>query len=311
MGEYTLVDILISGVLALIMFGIGLSLTLQSFKDLYKSPRSVLIGLFAQMFALPFIAFLFCFFSDLSPTLKVGLMILAACPGGTTSNFVSYLMNGNTALSVAMTSINSFLTLVSIPLIVNFALFYFLDESNEFQLPYLETVLQIFTITIIPASIGVLVRKRFPVFASRINKELHFPTGILDGMNFTLLKSITLLMLAAVFGIKLLANESAGGAGLVEKDFEQLLPIGILFNIVGLCFGYLFSFLLKLINKDSMTIGIEVGLQNTTLAFLVAGTLLHNTEMQKPALVYAFFSFWTAIIFAFLVKNIFRRIQTL
>lgn len=309
MGDYTLVDVLISSVLALIMFGIGLSLSLQNFRDLYKSPRPVLVGLFAQMFALPFIAFLCCFFSDLSPELKVGIMILSACPGGTTSNFVSYLMNGNAALSVAMTSINSFLTLVSMPFIVNIALVYFLGEANEFRLPYLETIFQIFIITIIPALIGVLVRKRFPEFAKRLNQSISLPAGFLDGLNFTLLKSITIIMLAAVFAIKLLASESSGGAGLVEEDFEALLPIGVLFNVTGLFFGYVFSLLLKLKNEDPMTIGIEVGLQNTTLAFLVAGTLLQSSEMQKPALVYAFFSFWTAIIFAFIIKNIFQKKQ--
>lgn len=308
MGDYTIVDILISFVLALIMFGIGLSLRQQSFKQLFLVPRPILVGLFSQMLALPFIAFLFCFFSDLSAELKVGIMILSSCPGGTTSNFVTYLLNGNTALSVAMTSINSFVTLISIPFIVNIALVYFLGESSEFHLPYLETIVQIFTITIIPALLGFLVRKKFPKFAKILNRPIRFYAGVLDSVNFTLLKTLTIVMLGIVFGIKLLANEASGGAGLKQEDFDQLLPIGILFNVTGLFFGYLFSLVLKLKKQDPMTIGIEVGLQNTTLAFLVAGTLLQNVEMQKPALVYAFFSFWTAIIFGFLVKKFFQRI---
>jgi BASS family bile acid:Na+ symporter len=309
MGEYALVDVLISCVLALIMFGIGLSLSLESFKKLIVSPRSVIIGLFAQMIVLPLIAFLFCYYTDIKAELKIGIMILSVCPGGTTSNFITYLLNGNTALSVSMTSINSFLTLFSIPFIVNMSLLYFLGEATIFHLPYLETIMQIFAITIIPASVGVFVRMRFPVLAESLNRPIRFSGRVmLDSVKFTLLKTITIVLLGIVFGIKLLASESAGGACLSQQDFEQLLPIGLLFNAVGLLFGYFFSILLKLKDEDPMTIGIEVGLQNTTLAFLVAGTLLHNIEMQKPALVYAFFSFWTALIFGFIVKRFFQKI---
>lgn len=307
MGDYTLVDLLISSVLALIMFGIGLSLSLQSFRQLIVAPRPLIVGLFSQMLVLPFIAFLFCYFSGLSAELKMGIMILSVCPGGTTSNFITYLLNGNTALSVSMTTVNSFLTLFSIPFIVNMSLLYFLGEGTVFHLPYLETISQIFSITIIPAALGILVRVKFSRLAKILNRPIRFSGALLDSINFTLLKTVTIILLGLVFGIKLLASENAGGAGLDQDDFEQLLPIGMLFNATGLLFGYLFSLLLNLKKEDPMTIAVEVGLQNTTLAFLVAGTLLHNIEMQKPALVYAFFSFWTAIIFGFIIKKFLQR----
>lgn len=306
MIEYNFVDILISSVLSLIMFGIGLSLTFKNFKNILLYPKSVLTGLTAQMIALPIIAFLFALFSDLRPELKVGLIILSVCPGGTTSNFITYLLNGNTALSVSMTTINSFLTLFSIPFIVNIALIYFLGSGTEFNLPYLETILQIFFITIIPALIGVFINVKFPTLANKLNLQINIQFGILKKMKFNFIKSITIILLGIVFAIKLFASESSGGAGLTKDDFIQLLPIGLLFNLSGLLFGYIISLLLKLKDYTPMTIGIEVGLQNTTLAFLVAGTLLQNPEMQKPALVYAFFSFWTAIIFGLVTKKIGR-----
>jgi len=302
MIEYNMVDILISLVLALIMFGIGLSLTFQNFKNIFVHPKAVITGLSSQMIALPIIAILFGVFSNLSPELKVGLLILSVCPGGTTSNFITYLLNGNTALSISMTTINSFLTLFSIPFIVNFGLVFFLGKSTPFYLPYLETILQIFFITIIPASIGVLVNVKLPKTANKLNSKISIPFGFLSKMKFNVIKSATIILLGIVFAIKLFASESSGGAGLTQNDFMDLLPIGLLFNIIGLFFGFIIAVLLKLKNSAPMTIGIEVGLQNTTLAFLVAGTLLQNAEMQKPALVYAFFSFWTAILFGLFAK---------
>ncbi|NQT76369.1 MAG: bile acid:sodium symporter family protein [Bacteroidetes bacterium] len=304
MIEYNFADILISGVLALIMFGIGLSLTFQNFKNIFLFPKAIITGLSSQMLVLPIIAFLFAIYSDLQPELKVGLIILSVCPGGTTSNFITYLLNGNTALSVSMTTINSFLTLFSIPFIVNIGLLYFLGENTEFHLPFLETILQIFYITIIPASIGVFIKSRLPVIANRLNYQIRIPLGMLKTMKFNVIKSITIILLGIVFAIKLFASEGSGGTDLTRNDFMQLLPIGLLFNATGLLFGYFVSVAMNLKDRIPMTIGIEVGLQNTTLAFLVAGTLLQNSEMQKPALVYAFFSFWTAIIFGLITKRL-------
>jgi len=302
MIEYNLVDILISSVLALIMFGIGLSLTVQNFKNIFIYPKSIITGLTAQMLVLPIIAFIFCLFFDIPPELKVGLIILSVCPGGTTSNFITYLLNGNTALSVSMTTVNSILTLLTVPFFVNIALVYFLGAETKFHLPFIETILQIFFITIIPAIIGIIINERLPKLSLKLNSKIFIPLGFLKQMKFNFIKLLTIILLGIVFAIKLFASEGLGGAGLTKDDFILLLPIGILFNITGLFLGYIISLLLKLKDKTPMTIGIEVGLQNTTLAFLIAGTLLKNTEMQKPALVYAFFSFWTAILFGLFTK---------
>lgn len=303
MIEYKLVDVLITVVLALIMFGIGLSLTLQSFKSVFVSPKAMLTGLTGQMVLLPILAITFGFIFDWKPELKVGLLILAVSPGGTTSNFITYLFNGNTALSISMTTVNSFLTLFTVPLIVNFGLILFLGKATVFHLPYLETILQIFFIIIFPASIGVIINAKLPKLARKLNSKIRISIGFLKRFNFNIIKTVTIILLAIVFIIKLFASESSGGASLSSTDFKNILPVALLFNVLGLFLGYFLAIILKLNKSNSMTIGIEVGLQNTTLAFLVAGTLLQNTEMQKPALVYAFFSFWTAIIFGLITKK--------
>lgn len=300
--EYNFVDVLITIVLSLIMFGVGLSLQLQNFSNLFKKPKPIIVGLSSQMLFLPALAFSFGVISNLPPEIKVGILILSVCPGGTTSNFITYLLNGNTALSISLTTLNSFITLFSIPIIVNIGLVYFLGEGTEFHLPFLKTIAQIFYITILPASIGVYINTKHQKTAFKLNKQITF--SLIPKLKFNYIKSTTIILLAIVFVIKLFASEASGGAGLTKDDFVDILPTVFFFNILGLAFGYFNSIIFRMKHENTpMTIGIEVGLQNTTLAFLVAGTLLQNVEMQKPALIYAFFSFWTAIAFGLLTKK--------
>ncbi len=286
-SSYSYIDILISGVLALIMFGIGLSLTPLSFKNIFVYPKSILIGLSSQMIALPLITFCAVYFADISLPLKVGFIILAACPGGTTSGFITYFFKGNVALSISLTAVNSFLTLLSIPFIVNIALYYFLVSKTEIRLPFLETVLQIFSVAIVPAALGVWVRVKKESFALNIQKPL---------------KIILIFLLAIVFLIKFFAGEKQGGTGITTDEIMKIIPYALLINILGFAYGMFSGLLPKLGTKTSFTIGIEVAMQNTTLAFLVAGTLLQNQDMVKPSLIYSMFSFWTAILYGLIVK---------
>jgi bile acid:Na+ symporter, BASS family len=286
------VDLLISVVLAFIMFGIGLSLTPQNFIDHLKHPKSILIGLFAQLILLPAIAFAISLESGLSPEIKVGLMILAACPGGTTSGFITYFFKGDVALSVSLTAINSFLSLVSIPVVTNLSLLYFMGAASTIQLPILKTAAQIFCVTVIPASIGVWVRVRKEALSLRIQRPL---------------KTIMVILLALVFIIKFFADKNEGGTGITYAETFQLLPSTLLINILGFILGYLSGTIPKMGTSKSFTIGIEVAMHNTTLAFLVAGTLLQNQEMVKPSLIYSMFSFWTALLFGYFIKWIFKK----
>lgn len=285
-------DILIGIVLAIIMFGLGLTLTLSNFKNTFLYPKAFFIGLGLQMISLPLIAFIILLFSNMSATFKVGIMILAVCPGGTTSGFVTYLFKGNVALSISLTVINSILTLITIPIIVNFALWYFMEKEAELHLPILRSITQIFLIALLPVLLGILVRTMKPLIADFLQKPLKY---------------IMIILLALIYLIKFFAGHEYGGSGINLNDIVEIFPYAIIFNIVSFALSIFMGKVGKLKIRDTLTIAIEVALQNTTLALLIAGTLLNNEEMAKPALIYSLFSFWTAILFGFLIMKIYNE----
>ena len=291
LSSYTYIDLLISAVLSLMMIGIGLSLTPSSFKNIFTEPKSLVIGLIIQMIGLPLIAFLVTLVSDLSLPLRIGLIILAACPGGTTAGIITFFYKGNVALAITFTAINSLLTLFSIPFIVNLSLHYYYGQTAVIQLPYLETILQICAVTILPAAIGVLIRIYKPFFAARIQKSLRYTM---------------LVMLAFVFIIKLFVSEGGGGTGITLSESMKILPYALLLNAACFFFGYAISLTSRLGKSNAYTIAIEAAVHNTTLAFLVAGTILQNQDMVKPSLIYAMFSFWTALLFSYFIKRYYR-----
>lgn len=291
LASYTVTDLLLSLILALIMLGVGLSLTPGSFRNLFLYPKPLLIGLTSQIIILPLIAFIVSYFSNMSPSLKVGLIILAACPGGTTSGVLTYFFRGNVALSITFTSINSILTLFTIPFIVNMSLLFYMGQSTIIHLSYLETIIQIFSITIIPAVIGVIIRTYRPEFASRARRPVEF---------------LLTAALAVVFLLLFFSGSKTGGTGITAKEVLNILPYALLLNVLCTGWGFFLGLITRLGLRNSYTIGIEASVHNTTLAFLVAGTLLHNEEMVKPSLIYAMFSFWTAVIYSLIVKKSYR-----
>jgi BASS family bile acid:Na+ symporter len=288
-SSYTIIDILLSSILALIMFGVGLSLTSGSFKNIFISPKPLLIGLTSQILVLPVIAFIISFFSNMSLPFKVGLIILASCPGGTTSGILTYFFKGNVALSITFTAINSVITLFTIPFIVNLSLLFFLGKSTIVHLSYLETIIQIFSVTIIPAGLGVLIRTYRPGFAAKAQRPIKY---------------LLTVALAIIFVIYFFAGRDSGGTGITFREIINILPYALLLNILCMAWGYYLGRLTRLGSINSYTIGIEASVHNTTLAFLVAGTLLNDPDMVKPSLIYAMFSFWTAVGYSFVVKKI-------
>lgn len=282
------VDLAVSAVLGLIMFGIGLSLTLSDFARVIRYPRAFLSALGAQMLGLPVIAFVINLIAPLPAALKVGFIILSASPGGATSGFLTYLWRGNVALSLSITSVNSILTLFSIPIVVNLGLQVFMGRETDLHLPFWETVSHIFFITVIPASLGITVRRYHPYWAELVSKPAKY---------------IMLILLAIVFLIKMFAGESYGGAGLTWEDFVRISPVALIQNASCLLFGYFFLYYMRQPHPSRLTAAMESGVQNTTLAFLIASNLLNNQEMVKPALVYSLFSFWTACLFAYFTNR--------
>ena len=286
--SYSFIDILLSSILALIMFGVGLSLTPSNFKNIFLFPKSLIVGLSSQIIVLPIIAFIVSYFSNMSLPSKVGLIILASCPGGTTSGILTYFFKGNVALSITFTSINSIITLFTIPLLVNLSLLFYYGQHTTIHLSYLETIIQIFAVTIIPAGIGVLVRTYKPGFALKAQRPVRF---------------LLIVALAVIFTIYFFAGRESGGTGITIKEILNILPYALLLNILCMTWGFFIGTITKLGIRNSFTIGIEASVHNTTLAFLVAGTLLHDQDMVKPSLLYAMFSFWTAAIYSIIVKK--------
>ena len=289
--SFSLIDILISIVLAAIMFGLGLSLNASSFKNIALHPKSFFIGLGSQMIGLPIIAFIILYFSNLPDAFKVGIMILAACPGGTTSGFVTFLFKGNVALSISLTAINSFLTIFSIPIIVNIALGYYMNQKVELHLPVVNSVIQIFGLTILPAVLGVVVRTFKPIIALLLQNKIKY---------------ILIILLAIVYSVKFFAGKQHGGTGITSDEVWMIIPYAFIFNVVCFIFSIALGKYTKLNIRDAFTIAIEVSLHNTTLALLIAGTLLKNQDMVKPALIYSMFSFWSAMMFGLITKWVYK-----
>lgn len=282
---------LLNVVLALIMGGLGLSLTREDFKNLYARPRALNVGLAAQLLLLPLIAYALVQGSSLSPELKVGIMILSVCPGGITSNLISYFLKGNVALAISLTVANAVLTLISIPVLVNLFLVHFMQDGREFQLPFWEVMYEITVVTVLPATLGFLLRDRIPSLATRMEKPMNRASTVL---------------LALVFVLKIFSKEDSGGAGLTWSDIEALLPYMMLLNFLSMFGGFFAGSVFGLPFRDKITISVEVGLHNTALALLIAGNILHSHQMEKPALVYAMSSFFITFAAAWLLGRINR-----
>jgi bile acid:Na+ symporter, BASS family len=288
MGNYQYIDILVNVVLAIIMFGLGLSLTIHDFKQILVYPKAILTCLSVQIFIIPLIAFCIASISGLHPEQKVGIVLISVCASGASSNLITHLVRGNVALAISMTTINSFITLLTLPFVVSMALFMFLGRESEITLPVAETILQIFLVTIVPASLGLYIRHIFTRFAISLEKPLKF---------------ILPLFLGVVFTFKIFGGENQGGSGITFSDALHIFPFVLLLNILAMTIGFYISKLIRLEFRNQFTIAIEVGLHNTALALLVAGTILQSPEMEKPALVYAMFTFFSAFLFIYFVKG--------
>ncbi len=284
-----IVDVLVTVVLGLVMFGVGLSLTAREFRNIARNPRELAVALCGQLVGLPIIAFILTLLHPSLPQeIKTGFIILAASPGGATAGLIAYLFFGNVALSLSITTVNSFLTLFSIPLVVNLALGYFMGSQTDLILPFWDTVEHIFAITIIPASLGILVRRYRSNWADRVERPSRF---------------IMLALLLVVFAIKIFAGEKQGGTALGASDFAMVLPHALVHNLASLLFGFGLMRWAGGAQPSRITAAIESGVQNTTLSFLIAGTLIGNQQMVIPSLIYSMFSFFTACIFCYFANR--------
>lgn len=260
--------------LAIIMLGMGMTLILDDFKRIFKFPKAIFIGLTNQLILLPIVGFLLAILFDLDPIMAVGLMILASCPGGPTSNLITQVCKGNIALSVTLTAFASFISILLIPFILSFVLQYFdTNTVATIKLPIVDTILQIMVITVIPITVGMLIRNYKASFADSMEKPMKIASTV-----------IFILVFIAV----LVANKSLLVDGMKEAGLVTLL-----LNIITMALGYFTAKLFKLDIKSRISIMIESGIQNGTLAFVIAASILNDVEMGIPIGVYAIWMFIT------------------
>jgi len=260
--------------LAIIMLGMGMTLIPTDFTRIVKFPKAVLIGLLNQLIFLPIVGFSLAIAFNLNPTMAVGLMILATCPGGATSNLITQVCRGNIALSVTLTAIASVVSILTIPFILSYALDYFGSGTNvTIELPILDTILQIMAITVVPISIGMLIRRYKTDFALRMEKPMRIASTV-----------IFILVFIAVIA----ANFDLLGSAMREVGLVTLT-----LNLITMGLGYLTARLFKLDLKNKISITIESGIQNGTLAFVIATSVLNNIEMGIPTGAYTIWMFLT------------------
>ncbi|MGK7881135.1 MAG: bile acid:sodium symporter family protein [Crocosphaera sp.] len=269
--------------LFLIMMGMGLGLKIVDFKRIFIEPKGVILGLVAQLIVLPIVGFILAAIFPLTPELAVGVVILAACPGGATSNVISYLVRGNVALSITLTAIGSLVTIITIPIIINLGMQMFMGADTTLQLPVLTSITQIAVITLLPISLGMFINNSQPKLAAKLEK---------------IFKWLSLFFLGLIiFGLMV------KGRATLLSSFLQVGGVTLSLNLLTMFLGYAIASLAKLDDKSRKTITVEVGIQNGTLAITIASVLLNSPTMAIPAGIYSLLMFVTSAGFALFVRN--------
>ncbi|MFT5004377.1 MAG: BASS family bile acid:Na+ symporter [Saprospiraceae bacterium] len=259
--------------LLIVMLGMGLTLQFSDFKRVLLYPKAIFVGLTNQLIILPLIGLGITMVFSLPPEVAVGIMILAACPGGPTSNLISHLAKGDLALSVTLTAVSSLITILTIPFIVNFALVRFMGEGQVVALGVLQTILQVFVIVVIPIIIGMSIRKYYPRFALKMAKPVRITSAV--------------VLALIIIGLVIKEREN------FVAYFEQAGLAALLLNILTMGIGYIAAKLFTIPKAGSIAIAIESGIQNGTLAITVAVVLLNNTAFAIAPAVYSLLMFMT------------------
>jgi BASS family bile acid:Na+ symporter len=291
MEKSMLTEIFLPLALGVIMLGMGLSLTLQDFKRFTVFPKAVFVGLLAQIILLPLLAFGLMSVWEIKPEFAVGIVLLAAIPGGPTSNLLAYMGKCDAALSITLTAVSSFITIITIPFIVNYAMETFMGAGQFVKLDVIQTMLQILVITIIPVSLGMFLNKKFPATAIRFQRLVKIASAVF----------ITIIILGAVLNDR---------ENLVPYMMETGAPALVL-NVLTMLMGFGFAKLLGLNFKQASTISMETGIQNGTLAIAIAtsATLLNNPTIAVVPALYSLIMFATGGLAAYIFAKVNSKME--
>lgn len=261
--------------LFIIMVGIGLTLTAGDFRREARAPRATVVALLAQLVAMPALGFAIAALLDLPPELALGLVIAAACPGGSTSNLIAYLARANVALSIVLTVLASLITVATLPVYADLALRWQpLGDDLAVQVPLGRTIGLLVGIVLVPVVLGMTVRRRAPHRAAALERAV------------------------SLFGAAVLVLLVVGIAVSVGDEIGRLLrdagPAAVLLNLGGIAVGLLVGRAAGLSAADRLTTAIELGVKNTTLGILIAVTVLGREEVAVPSAVYGLLMYVSA-----------------
>jgi len=279
---------LLNIVLASMILGVALDINWRDFKAVAKMPKAIAAGLSAQFVVLPAITTLLTMFLDLPAGIELGMILVACCPGGAISNFVTHLAHGNTALSISMTAMASALAIFMLPL--NFVFWSAINPETAAMMKSIEVsgialFFNLFYVLAIPLSIGLIIKHKLPILAKTLHK---------------ILKITSLLALVAFIGIALLKNQTAFMA-----HFQLIFVIVLVHNALALLLGFTAGKFSQLSLRDTKAITIEVGMQNSSLAIAIVFTQFNGEAGM--ALISAFWGTWH-IISGLLIAITFRRL---
>ena len=267
--------------LAIIMFGLGLDLTVADFRRVGKHPKAVIIALACQLVLLPAVCFGLVVLFDLPALLGIGMLLLAASPGGTTANLFSHLFRGDVALNISLTAINSVIAIGTLPLITNIAIDYF-DEGDSVSMP-LDEVVKVFVLILVPTGLGMLVRAKKESFATAMDKPVRIASAVI----------LAVLVLGILLGEK-------------DRVGDYLADVGIvaaLFCAISLVVGYVVPRALGIVEGQAIASSFEIGVHNGTLAIFVAENILDENTIAVPAAVYSLLMFFLAAGWGVLISR--------
>jgi len=276
-------DVILPLALAFIMFALGLGLTGEDFLRVARQPRDFFVGAFSQIIILPIIAFILVKIWPIAPELAIGVMIIAAAPGGVTSNLLTSFAKGDVALSISLTAIISLLCVVTIPFIVLTSIGLLADSSITQDISLLSMARDMFLIVTVPVIIGMLFRRFIPTLATRFEP---------------MAKKVSMVL----FVLVLLGAIAAEKENIVSY-FAQAGLITLLLNVIMMVVAFYIAQLLGSGNEQKKCITIECGLQNGTLAIFVATSIFGGGAYVIPAATYSLIMFFTSLIFVYLVRK--------
>ena len=249
--------------LAAIMFGLGLGLSGEDFRRVGQRPKVIAVALACQLVLLPAVCFGLVVLADLPPVLGIGMMLLAASPGGTTANLMSHLFRGDVALNISLTAVNSIISIVTLPIVTGLAIAYY-DRGDEVSVPFGE-VLKVFVIILVPVGIGMFVRARNVAFAARMDRPVRTLSAVLLG-----------LLVVAI-----LVEERDN----IEGYFADVGLVAAAFCAISLVVGYVVPKAFGVVETQAIASSFEIGLHNGTLAIFIAVEVLGSVTFSVPAAV--------------------------